>query len=533
MKIYGIDLGTCMSSIAHIDEHQKPVVLLNNDAEPLTNSAVWFESPGNTIVGRMAYDNAGGFADQVVLHVKSKMGQMDSEHNPVTINVAGNTYTPEEISARILKELARYGEIRTKEKIADVIITVPAYFGAAENKATKNAGEIAGFTVHETLPEPVAAALAYGFDNPQKQSTLLVYDLGGGTFDITLLKLSPPLPGEVVPQVEMITTGGNRSLGGMHWDMAIRDYVVDEFKKAHPDAEDPAEDAESFQKLYIDCEHAKKELWRRPSKTIVYYHPQKGGFKVELTREKLLEITSFLLARTESQVDLIFQTVRERHEADPATHPLIALSDVDNIILAGGSTRLLMVQEMLEKHFPGKLIGFDKVDPDQCVSIGAAWYGWLKSRGGRNPVEVASHSIGVLAEDPNDGKVKVFPLILKDAKLPVRQADDSFCTKGSGTSVTVNIFQNDSATRQDLHMKEQSVFLGKVEVTGLPSGREPGKQVEVTLELRPGSQLAATAKDVETGLSATANIVIGSGITEEGIARARKVLAEEAVNAQQ
>ena len=219
-------------------------------------------------------------------------------------------------------------------------------------------------------------------------------------------------------------------MGGMHWDMAIRDFVVDEFKKAHPDAEDPAKDTESFQKLYIDCEDAKKELSKLPSKTIIYYHPQKGAFKVVLTREKLLEITSFLLAKTEAQIDLIFQTVRERHEADPATRALIAPSDVDNVILAGGSTRLLMVQEMLEKRFPGKLIGFDKVDPDQCVSVGAAWYGWLKSKNGGDQtdggvIEVASHSIGILAEDPDDGNVKVFPLILKDTKLPFQKADAS------------------------------------------------------------------------------------------------------------
>ena len=530
MKIYGIDLGTCMSSIAHVDEHEEAQVLLNDDSEPLTNSVVWFESDKNTIVGELAYDNSGACGDEIVLHVKSKMGRLDEDENPVIIKVAGRELMPEEVSARILKEIVRYANARVDEDVTDVVITVPAYFGAAENKATKDAGRIAGLTVHSTLAEPIAAALAYGFSNPSEEKTLLVYDLGGGTFDVTLFKLAPPESGNKIPAIEMITTGGNNALGGVDWDNRIRDYVVEEFLKEFTNAGDPREEIDDYQTLYIDCEKAKKALSKLES---VKIGARFGGnsCSVELTRDKLKELTSDLLDQTETEIELLFNNVQQRHESDPKKYPRITPEDVDNVILAGGSTRLVMVQEMLEKRFPGKIVDRKHVDPDQCVSLGAAWYGWLITQEGEEkPKAVAANSIGVLAKVPGEKESKVCPLIIKDEDLPFEKTDKNFVTEREGdTSITVRIFQNQASSENDLLREEQSTYLGKVVISDLPPGRPKGQQVEVTLKLDESSQLDVRAKDIATGKDAKATINIGSGLDEDDVIQAMKTLASEEV----
>jgi molecular chaperone DnaK len=507
-KIVGIDLGTTFSLIAHIDEHGKPECILNNENTPTTPSAVYFENESNIVVGQLARDNAIAAPDNVQIHVKRHMGEK------IPLPLGTKEYAPEQISAMILERLKRDAEEKLGMPITDAVITVPAYFGAPERKATQDAGEMAGLKVHCILNEPTAAALAFGFANPQEEATVLVYDLGGGTFDITLMKIAPSGDGGI-PKVDMISTGGNARLGGVDWDERIMEYVAQQFAEKHG-GEDPRDDLASKQDLYSRCEKAKIALARVGTARIACQH--KGNSEVvELDRKKLKELTEDLLQTTVTELDLLLN--------DKGYTP----DQIDQVLLVGGSTKLLMVREMLEAKFPGKLN--TSVHPDQCVAEGAAWMGHLLLRkpgdGGKPPEPpggpVASHALGVRAYDEHDA-LRVFPLIVKDEKLPCDGQDTFYTREHDMRSVEIPIFENEARSKDEIMDPDAGRPIGSVVVEGLPAGRPPGQPIEVTFHFDKSCVLAVKARDVNSGVEKTARIEMASNLDEKTKGATRKML---------
>jgi len=405
-KIIGIDLGTTFSVVCFIDEHGQPDVVLNSETEPLTASALWIDDDDNMVVGQLALDNVIAFPHDVITMAKRSMG-LD-----VRLRAHGKEFTPPEVSAVILRKLKQDAERHFGNEVTEAVITCPAYFGAAETQATEQAGQMAGFNVRRIFPEPAAAALAFGYDNPGLEQTLLVYDLGGGTFDITLFKVGPGAAGEVAPRIDMISTDGNRQLGGADWNGRAVDWVsatfvaqqgksillnalkgscgseeevqaaLDSFGDLPPTQEavagrlvelgfdrekvtaglqnvvfDPRMDPSAHQDLYLRVERAKLSL-SRVGKAVIVCQLAGLSVKVELTREKFKELTQDLLDSTEQAIDRLLIAKGYSHD------------QIDQVLCVGGSTRLEMVRDMLRRKFPNRVN--TNIKADLCVAQGAA-----------------------------------------------------------------------------------------------------------------------------------------------------------------
>lgn len=353
--VFGIDLGTTYSCIAYVDEYGKPVVLKNSDGDHTTPSVVMIESQDNIIVGMEAKRAIEMEPDKTVQFIKRKMGR---ENDKVTLN--GTTYSAPEISAYILKkmtsdaneELRQTGILKEGEVIKDVVITCPAYFGVNEKVATKTAGELAGLNVLNIINEPTAAAISYGVSASDKDETVLVYDLGGGTFDITVMNIKGS-------NITAVCTGGDDQLGGKDWDEALMDYVVQRYEEET--GEDLSEDPEAIASLYVDVETWKKSLTTR-EKVNISVNGAGGRFREELTREKYEEITSSLLSRTKNLLDGVLVT------AEKQGYPM---SKIDKVLLVGGSSRMPQVAAMIERDYH---VTATLSDPDEAVAKGAAIY---------------------------------------------------------------------------------------------------------------------------------------------------------------
>ncbi len=353
--VFGIDLGTTYSCIAYIDEYGKPVVLKNSDGDHTTPSVVMVESANNIIVGTEAKRSIEIEPDKTVQFIKRKMGK---ENDQVTLN--GTTYTAPEVSAYILKklvsdaneELKQTGVIKDGEEIKDVVITCPAYFGMNEKQATKTAGELAGLNVLNIINEPTAAAISYGVSGGDKSETVLVYDLGGGTFDITVMNINGG-------NISVICTGGDDQLGGKDWDEALMDYVMQRYEEEN--GEDLSEDPETVAALYVDVETWKKSLTSREKVNMSVNGPA-GRFREELTREKYEELTSDLLNRTKNLLEDVMAT---------ATKQGYSMDKIDKVLLVGGSSRMPQVAAMVERDYHVTPV---LADPDEAVAKGAAVY---------------------------------------------------------------------------------------------------------------------------------------------------------------
>ncbi len=353
--VFGIDLGTTYSCIAYIDEYGKPVVLKNSDGDHTTPSVVMVESESNIIVGTEAKRSIEIEPDKTVQFIKRKMGK---ENDQVTLN--GTTYTAPEVSAYILKklvtdaneELKQTGVIKDGEEIKDVVITCPAYFGMNEKQATKTAGELAGLNVLNIINEPTAAAISYGVSGGDKNETVLVYDLGGGTFDITVMNVNGG-------NISVICTGGDDQLGGKDWDEALMDYVMQRYEEEN--GEDLSEDPEAVAALYVDVETWKKSLTSREKVNMSVNGPA-GRFREELTREKYEELTSDLLNRTKNLLEDVMAV---------ATKQGYPMDKINKVLLVGGSSRMPQVAAMIERDYHVTPI---LADPDEAVAKGAAVY---------------------------------------------------------------------------------------------------------------------------------------------------------------
>lgn len=354
-KVFGIDLGTTYSCIAYIDEYGKPIVLKNSEGEHTTPSVAMVESESNIIIGNEAKRSIEIEPEKTVQFIKRKMGK---EQDCVILD--GKEYHAPEISAWILKkivndandELIQTGVIEERQEIKDVVITCPAYFGMNERQATKTAGELAGLNVLNIINEPTAAAISYGVSGNQKEETVLVYDLGGGTFDITVMNISGN-------EISVVCTGGDDQLGGKDWDECFMDYVMQRYEEET--GEDLSEDPETVAALYVDVETWKKALTTREKVRIMVNGPA-GRFREELTRDTYEELTKDLLNRTKNLLDDVLNTAAKQG------YPI---SRIDKVLLVGGSSRMPQISKMIENDYHVTPI---LADPDEAVAKGAAIY---------------------------------------------------------------------------------------------------------------------------------------------------------------
>ena len=356
-KIIGIDLGTTYSCVAYIDEIGKPVVLPNSDGEFTTPSAVHFENEDNIIVGRQAKNSSKVDPGRVAEYFKRSMGDPS-----FTFDVDEQSYRPEQISAYVLRKLVQDASQSLGEEITDVIITCPAYFGVNEREATKNAGAIADLNVRHILNEPTAAAIFYGLNRAQKDQVVLVYDLGGGTFDITVIALQGG-------NINVVVTGGNFYLGGKDWDDVITEYFAAEFSNAHPDKGSPLDNPYSHQDILKGAEQAKISLTTKEKYKSPVLHEGERAL-VELTREKFEELTSELLERTITMTRDVIEEARAK-----------GYEKIDQIILVGGSSKMPSVARRIKEEF-----GLEPqlLEPDLAVAKGAALMGLKILAGDKN-----------------------------------------------------------------------------------------------------------------------------------------------------
>lgn len=406
-EVVGIDLGTTFSAIAYVNRHGKPEIIANREGERITPSVVLFD--GDTpIVGTAAKRSAIAEPLNVVQFVKRQMGNPSWKFR--TEN--GDSYAPEEISAIILKRLKEDAEQMLGAAIDNAVITVPAYFNDAQRKATHDAGRIAGLNVMRIINEPTAAALSYGFEKIQEPNTILVYDLGGGTFDVTIMQANKG-------EIKVIATGGDKNLGGFDWDNEIMTFLNDEFK--NHDGPDIFDEPAWEQDLRDKAEIAKKTLSAR-DKTSVFLSAGGKNLSVDLTREQFENLTAPLLNRTATIMEFVLDDARMKWQ------------DIDKILLVGGSTRMKAVSAMIERvtgKSPSK-----EVHPDEVVATGAAIQAALiQAKGGSAerslfPVvkieDVNSHSLGIVALDQHGKDINSI-ILKKDTHIPCK-VSDVFCT---------------------------------------------------------------------------------------------------------
>ncbi len=349
-RVYGIDLGTTYSAIAYVDEHGKPVIVPNQESERITPSVVLFDGD-NIIVGNTAKESAKVEPHRVVSRIKQHMGDPN-----FVFDYEGQAFSPEDISSFILRKVVGDAEIALGDKISDVVITCPAYFGTPEREATANSGRLAGLQVRAILNEPTAAAIAYGLEQGEDQ-VVLVYDLGGGTFDITMIEIKDRL-------IRVICTGGDHRLGGVLWDEAIVMYLAEQFRSQTGEASDPIDDPEVLNDLFLQAERGKKTLTQREKAPFRVTHAGNQA-RVELDREKFEEITKHLLDRT---IELTHEMLADARAK--------GYNRFDKIILVGGATRMPQVHSRLVSELN---VEPESYDPDEAVAKGAALYALKES----------------------------------------------------------------------------------------------------------------------------------------------------------
>ena len=484
-KIIGIDLGTTNSCVAVL-EGGEPVVIANAEGGRTTPSVVAFSKTGERMVGQVAKRQAVTNADRTVASIKRHMG----EDYKVTID--GKGYTPQEISAMTLAKLKADAEAYLGQKVTEAVITVPAYFSDAQRQATKDAGRIAGLDVKRIINEPTAAALAYGLDKEQEQK-IMVYDLGGGTFDVSILEIGDGI-------VEVLATAGDTRLGGDDFDQRIMDYLVNEFKKA--EGIDLKNDKMAMQRLKEAAEKAKIELSGMTSTSVnlPYITADATGPKhldVTLTRAKFNELTADLVERT-------LKPVRQSL-SDAGLKP----SDLDKVLLVGGSTRIPAVQEAV-KGITGKE-GFKGINPDECVAVGAAIQGGVLTGDVKDVVllDVTPLSLGI------ETMGGVFTrLIERNTTIPTRKSQ-IFSTAADGqTSVEVHVLQGER------EMAAYNKTLGRFQLGGIAPAPRGVPQIEVSFDIDANGIVKVSAKDLGTGKEANISITASTNLSQEDIEKA-------------
>ena len=486
-KIIGIDLGTTNSCVAVL-EGGEPVVIANAEGGRTTPSVVGFSKTGERLVGQVAKRQAVTNATRTIASIKRHMGEN------YKVDIDGKGYTPQEISAMILQKLKADAEAYLGQTVTEAVITVPAYFSDAQRQATKDAGKIAGLDVKRIVNEPTAAALAYGLDKENEQ-TIMVYDLGGGTFDVSILEIGDGL-------VEVKATAGDTRLGGDDFDQRIMDYLVAEFKKA--EGIDLTNDKAAMQRLKEAAEKAKIEL-SGVTTTVVnlpYITANAEGPKhldVTISRAKFNELTHDLVERTLKPVNQAM--------SDAGLKP----SDLDKVLLVGGSTRIPAVQDAV-KGITGKE-GFKGINPDECVAVGAAIQGGVLTGDVQDILllDVTPLSLGI------ETMGGVFTrLIERNTTIPTRKSQ-IFSTAADGqTSVEVHVLQGER------EMAAYNKTLGRFQLGGIAPAPRGVPQIEVTFDIDANGIVKVSAKDLGTGKEANISITASTNLSQEEIDKAVK-----------
>ena len=492
-KIIGIDLGTTNSCVA-VMEGGKPVVIANTEGMRTTPSVVGFLKTGERVVGEPAKRQAVTNADKTISSIKRHMG------TDYRVEIDGKKYSPEEISAMILQKLKSDAEGYLGEKVTEAVITVPAYFSDAQRQATKDAGKIAGLDVKRIINEPTAAALSYGLDNEQEQK-IMVYDLGGGTFDVSIIEI-----GEGV--IEVLATAGDNKLGGDDFDNAITQYMLDEFKKA--EGIDLSGDKMAMQRLKEAAEKAKKELSSAMTTNInlPFITANQDGpkhFDMNLTRAKFDELTADLVDRTKVPVQTALEDAG------------LTAADLDKVLLVGGSTRIIAVQEEV-KRLTGKE-PFKGINPDECVAIGAS------IQGGKLAGDAGAGEILLLDVTPLTLSIETMGgiathLIERNTTIPTKKSQIFSTAQDNQDAVDINVVQGERQFAKD------NKSLGRFRLDGIAPARRGVPQIEVSFDIDANGIVNVSAKDLGTGREQHITITSGTSLSDDDIERAVKEAAE-------
>ena len=492
-KIIGIDLGTTNSCVA-VMEGGKPVVIPNQEGSRTTPSVVAFTKTGERLVGEPAKRQAVTNADRTIASIKRHMG------TDYKVTIDGKSYTPQEISAMILQKLKADAEAYLGETVSEAVITVPAYFNDAQRQATKDAGKIAGLDVKRIINEPTAAALAYGLDNENEQK-IMVYDLGGGTFDVSLIEIGDGV-------IEVLSTNGDTHLGGDDFDNRITQWLVDEFKKA--EGVDLSGDKMAMQRLKEAAEKAKKELSTATTTNInlPFITATAEGPKhldMNLTRAKFDELTHDLIERT----------------AVPVQNALkdggVTTAELGKVLLVGGSTRMLAAQEKVNQMTgkePNK-----SLNPDECVAIGAA------IQGGKLAGDAGAGDILLLDVTPLSLSIETMGgiatrLIERNTTIPTKKSQIFSTAADNQEAVDIHVVQGEREFARD------NKTLGQFRLDGILPARRGVPQIEVTFDIDANGIVNVSAKDLGTGKEQHITITSGSNMSEADIDKAVKEAAE-------
>ena len=496
-KVIGIDLGTTFSAAAYVNEHGKPEILPNLDSDRITPSVVLFDDD-TIVVGKTARQQSVAVPEQVVGFVKRQMGKSVDDYSRT---FDGTRYSADELAAIILKKIKQDAEACLHEEVTDAVITVPAYFGDAQRAATTNAGTIAGLNVVQLLNEPTAAAIAYGMDKLGTSQRVFVFDLGGGTFDVTLMEVAGST-------IRMIQTNGNHQLGGKDWDDAIALHIADRFRAEH--GVDPLGDAHAAQELQLNATSAKEVLSQRAKTRIVCGHGGKTT-RVELTREDFEKLTASKVELCEDLCELVLSDAE------------MAWSDIDTVLLAGGSTRMPMIGDML-RRVTGKDINPNEVNLDEVVALGAAIHATLRQikaeptrsasvaaaiteRYGSTDMQVidgATHPLGAIALRSEDQVLANYVMIPKMEPVPCKKTDGFHTVEEGQRVVRFPVVQGlpDGQTETQ-GIKFEDYTIGEL-VLDLPPGLPAGAPISVTYEYTADQTLEVSANGPDGRTAKTA-----------------------------